>query len=88
MPRRRHTADSITDDDLDALYRNANVAWRRGDRWKERATAAETALARLTAYCDELDATARSLVKNPEVEHPVAANIRAKIAAPEENSTP
>lgn len=44
--RRRHTADSITDDDLDALYGNASEGWRRGDRWKKRALAAEAAVQR------------------------------------------
>jgi len=43
MSRRRHTADSITDDDLDALYANANTGWRRGDRWKRKTRAAEVA---------------------------------------------
>ncbi|WP_020141158.1 hypothetical protein [Streptomyces sp. 351MFTsu5.1] len=46
MTSRRHTADSITDDDLDALYENANKGWRRGDEWKERALAAEAAVER------------------------------------------
>lgn len=44
--QRRHTADSITDDDLDALYENANKGWRRGDEWKTRAEAAEAAIER------------------------------------------
>ncbi|MGW0865767.1 hypothetical protein [Streptomyces sp. NPDC002611] len=43
---KRHTADSITDDALDELYANANEGWRRGDRWKERAQAAEAAVER------------------------------------------
>ncbi|MFE3857808.1 hypothetical protein ACFXPN_42555 [Streptomyces griseorubiginosus] len=46
MTNRRHTADSITDDDLDALYENANKGWRRGDEWKQRALAAEAAVER------------------------------------------
>lgn len=61
MPRRRHTADSITDDDLDALYRNANVAWRRGDRWKERAVAAEAAIERALSVAAELDYAATGI---------------------------
>lgn len=44
MSRRRHTVDTITDDALDALYKNANRGWRRGDGWKARATKAEAAL--------------------------------------------
>lgn len=46
MTSRRHTADSITDDDLDALYENASRGWRRGDAWKKRALAAEAAITR------------------------------------------
>lgn len=42
----RYTADSITDDALDALYENANRGWRRGDAWKERAMKAEAAIER------------------------------------------
>lgn len=38
---KRYTASTITDDTLDALYENATEGWRRGDRWKERAVAAE-----------------------------------------------
>ena len=43
---KRHTADSITDDALDALYENANRGWRRGDEWKQRALKAEAAIER------------------------------------------
>ncbi|GAA5033049.1 hypothetical protein [Streptomyces siamensis] len=43
---KRHTASTITDDALDELYNNATEGWRRGDRWKERAEAAEAALGR------------------------------------------
>lgn len=41
MSTRRHTASTITDDALDALYENATDGWRRGDRWKQRAIEAE-----------------------------------------------
>lgn len=41
----RHTADSITDNALDQLYANANRGWRRGDRWKKKATTAQAATA-------------------------------------------
>ncbi|WP_460067345.1 hypothetical protein [Streptomyces sp. YKOK-I1] len=88
MTAKRHTADSITDDALDELYANASKGWRRGDEWKERAVAAAAAVARLTAWCDELDALARRNAKDQTIVHPVAANIRAKLAAPEETSTP
>ncbi|MGW0942930.1 hypothetical protein ACWD4O_10310 [Streptomyces sp. NPDC002623] len=91
MTAPRHTADSITDDALDELYANASKGWRRGDDWKARAVAAEAAVARLTAWCDELDATARSIGigkdENSGIVHPVAANIRAKLAEPKEQST-
>ena len=42
----RYTADTINDDALDGLYENANEGWRRGDRWKKRALAAEAAVER------------------------------------------
>ncbi|MGA5605946.1 hypothetical protein ACPCUF_33855 [Streptomyces griseoincarnatus] len=87
MTPKRYTASTVTDDALDALYENANEGWRRGDRWKERALAAEAALARLTAWCDQLDATARKLTRDPAAEHPVAANVRHQLAEPKENST-
>lgn len=45
MSQSRYTASTITDEALDALYANANEGWRRGDRWKERALAAEAAIA-------------------------------------------
>ncbi|MFJ8109962.1 hypothetical protein [Streptomyces sp. NPDC096132] len=89
MSAPRYTADSITDDALDKLYANASKGWRRGDDWKKRAVAAEAAIARLTAWCDELDANAQALCKDKDsgIVHPVAANIRAKLQ-PEETSTP
>lgn len=46
MTQQRFTADSITDDALDALYENATRGWRRGDDWKKRALAAEAAVQR------------------------------------------
>lgn len=47
MTPKRHTASTITDDALDALYDNANRGWRRGDEWKQRALAAEAAIERV-----------------------------------------
>ncbi|MBJ6633349.1 hypothetical protein [Streptomyces sp. I5] len=87
MTPKRHTASTITDDALDALYDNANRGWRRGDEWKHRALAAEAALARLTAWCDQLDATARKVTRDPTAEHPVAANVRHQMAKHEENTS-
>jgi len=89
MTAPRYTADTINDDALDELYANASRGWRRGDGWKERAVAAEAAIARLTAWCDELDALAQGLARGRDsgVVHPVAANIRAKLAEPKEQST-
>ncbi|RMI92030.1 hypothetical protein BIU87_20720 [Streptomyces sp. ZS0098] len=87
MTPKRYTASTITDDALDALYDNANRGWRRGDEWKQRALAAEAALARLTAWCDQLDATARRVTRDPAAEHPVAANVRHQMAKHEENTS-
>ncbi|MDQ0933779.1 hypothetical protein [Streptomyces turgidiscabies] len=88
MSRRRHTANSINDNDLDALYANANRGWRRGDRWKDRAIKAEAALERLTRWCDQLDEGTQRLTGEPTAVHPVAANVRHQLAEPEENSAP
>ncbi|QQC89857.1 hypothetical protein [Streptomyces alfalfae] len=113
---KRYTASTITDDALDALYENANEGWRRGDRWKKRARAAEeeyqhllaelsgrydalqqaearadqaeAAIARLSAYCDELDEHSRVVLKNETAQHPVAANIRHRLTDPKESATP
>lgn len=84
----RHTADSITDDALDELYANANEGWRRGDRWKERALAAEAVLARITTWCDELDEYSQVVMKDETAKHPVAENIRHRLAQPKESTTP
>jgi len=88
MTRKRHTADSITDDELDALYENANEGWRRGDRWKQRAEAAEAALKRLTDWCDQLDQGTRQLTNNRTAVHPVAAHVRHRLAEPKEHNAP
>ena len=56
MSPRRHTASSITDDALDALYENATEGWRRGDRWKERALAAEAALREVLYTAEVIEA--------------------------------
>jgi hypothetical protein len=87
MSPERYTADTITDDALDALYENANRGWRRGDEWKARAEKAEGAIARLTAWCDELDEGLRTRVRDHTAEHPVAAFVRARLAEAKENST-
>lgn len=88
MTTPRRTASTITDDALDELYDNASRGWRRGDEWKERALAAETAIARITAWCDELDVYARTVMQDDIAAHPVAANLRAKLAEPKERNTP
>lgn len=88
MTRKRHTADSITDDALDALYENATRGWRRGDEWKARAEQAEAALKRLTEWCDQLDRGLRELLKDRTAVHPVAAHVRHRLAEPKENSAP
>lgn len=79
MTRQRHTVDSITDDDLDDLYENANEGWRRGDRWKARAEMAEGALERLHAVL------AHYSWEHAQV--PVRHVLDA-LAEPKENSTP
>lgn len=53
---KRHTADSITDDALDALYENANRGWRRGDAWKARAEQAEAALSAVVGVAEVIEA--------------------------------
>lgn len=60
MTQQRYTADTITDDALDALYENATRGWRRGDGWKSRAEQAEAAIERVRAalhVADEDDVT-------------------------------
>lgn len=56
---KRYTASTITDDVLDALYENATEGWRRGDRWKERAMAAEEEREQLLAELGGRDDEAR-----------------------------
>ncbi|MFD6432846.1 hypothetical protein [Streptomyces venezuelae] len=56
---KRYTASTITDDQLDALYENANEGWRRGDRWKARARAAEEEYQHLLAELGGRDDEAR-----------------------------
>jgi hypothetical protein len=87
MSRRRHTADSITDDDLDALYRNANTGWRRGDRWKRKACAAQSARDELL----RIAATWYVAVNNGlgyDAGDLIGAIERAGYQLPEETSTP
>lgn len=52
MTRVRYTADTITDDALDALYENANRGWRRGDEWKAKAEAADAEVKRWIAFIE------------------------------------
>ncbi|MGW0347586.1 hypothetical protein ACWDX8_13390 [Streptomyces anthocyanicus] len=79
MSQRRHTASSITDDALDALYENATEGWRRGDRWKERALAAEAAIERA-----ERLARRWAILRT---HGGASVELRAALAQPEENST-
>lgn len=80
MSKRRHTADSITDDDLDALYANASRGWRRGDEWKKRALAAEAAVKR----ADRL-ARRWAILR---AYGGAAVELRAALAEPKESTTP
>lgn len=59
MTKHRHTASTITDETLDRLYENASRGWRRGDRWKRRALAAENERTRLLAELGGRDEEAR-----------------------------
>ncbi|MFF8879623.1 hypothetical protein [Streptomyces flaveolus] len=77
---KRHTASDITDDALDALYANANEGWRRGDRWKERALAAEAAIERANRL-----ARRWAILRT---HGGAAVELRAALAQPEENSAP
>ncbi|WP_172384780.1 hypothetical protein [Streptomyces sp. MNP-20] len=63
MTEPRHTASTVTDDALAALYdeRDALLA----------------ALARVYAWADELDQTAQRV--HPDAVHPVAAGLRHRI---------
>lgn len=80
MSQPRYTADSITDDALDALYENANKGWRRGDEWKDRALKAEAAIARAERLARRwaiLRAYGGATVE-----------LRAALAEPKESTTP
>ena len=79
MSPERHTASTITDDALDALYANANEGWRRGDRWKERAEAAEAAIERA-----ERLARRWAILRT---HGGAAVELRAALAEPKENGT-
>ncbi|MEU9220164.1 hypothetical protein AB0D47_26905 [Streptomyces sp. NPDC048376] len=82
MSQRRHTASSITDDALDALYENATEGWRRGDRWKERALAAEAAIER----AEQLAARWKT-ARPGHPHHGFAVVLLEALAQPEETST-
>ncbi|MGV2914467.1 hypothetical protein [Streptomyces alfalfae] len=77
---KRYTASTITDDALDALYENANEGWRRGDRWKKRARAAEEEYQHLLAELGGRDEEARELVA-PGALTPHQARERAEARA-------
>jgi hypothetical protein len=79
MSPERYTASTITDDALDALYANANEGWRRGDRWKERAEAAEAAIERA-----ERLARRWAILRT---HGGAAVELRAALAEPKENGT-
>ena len=80
MTSKRHTANSINDDDLDALYENANRGWRRGDEWKQRALKAEAAIER-----------AEKLARRWAILRAhggAAVELRKALAEPKESTTP
>ncbi|MFF8910193.1 hypothetical protein [Streptomyces olivaceoviridis] len=76
----RYTADTITDDALDALYENANKGWRRGDEWKDRALKAEAAVKRADRLARRW-AVLRAYGG-------AALELRAALAEPKESTTP
>lgn len=78
MSPERYTASTITDDALDALYANANEGWRRGDRWKERAQAAEATLLEVLAVAEVIEANGVKW----------AADSIRRTVQPEESTTP
>lgn len=80
MSRERYTADTITDDALDALYENASRGWRRGDEWKAKAEKAEAAIKR----ADRL-ARRWAILR---AYGGAAVELRAALAEPKEDSTP
>jgi hypothetical protein len=79
MSPERYTADTITDDALDALYENANRGWRRGDDWKARAEKAEAAVERA-----ERLARRWAILR---AHGGAAVELRAALAEPKETST-
>ncbi|MER5482957.1 hypothetical protein ABT024_07035 [Streptomyces sp. NPDC002812] len=56
-------------------------------RWARRARQAEAAIARVRTFCDDLDASFRRLADDPATVHPVAENIRHRLAEPQEPRT-
>ncbi|WP_121710125.1 hypothetical protein [Streptomyces sp. E5N91] len=82
MTAKRYTASDITDDALDALYANATEGWRRGDRWKERALAAEAAIER----AEQLAARWKT-ARPGHPHHGFAVVLLEALAQPEETST-
>lgn len=101
MSDRRHTADSITDDALDALYENANRAWRRGDDWKAKAIEMEAdrdRADRALAQAEQRAAAAEAAVQRADrlarrwailrTHGGAAVELRAALAEPKESTTP
>ncbi|MFL5910519.1 MAG: hypothetical protein ACJ768_08150 [Gaiellaceae bacterium] len=68
----------LTPQEAELLRQHIDAEMRDADM----AHSANVTITRLTAWCDELDAGARDICRDNSVEHPVAANIRARIAGP------
>ncbi|MFZ3569939.1 hypothetical protein ACOKM5_23315 [Streptomyces sp. BH097] len=66
---------------LEELLRVAEQTSNRSEA--ERAKAA-AAIERVRAYCDQLDARAQRLAKEPTAVHPVAESVRYRLATPKE----
>lgn len=65
MSKQRHTASTITDDDLDALYENASKGWRRGDIWKKKAVEIEADRDRAAAAIERVRALHQPMRRGP-----------------------
>jgi hypothetical protein len=65
MSQERHTASSITDDALDALYANASKGWRRSDIWKAKAVEIETDRDRAVAAIERARALHKPMGRGP-----------------------
>lgn len=101
MSQQRYTANTITDDALDALYANASQGWRRGDVWKAKAIELEADRDRADkalAQAEQRAAAAEAAVQRADrlarrwailrTHGGAAVELRAALAEPKESTTP